>query len=177
MKRWMLAGLLVPFALTRTGARADPNDALGSLVGMAGAAASDKGPEAGEIPPDEAPVEERRAAAAPAEDAPKTEFGSAQIAKPERKTPTPAAKREAAKEDEPVVTVPAAAEPRVWTKLFSSLLPPMTRAIFFEVEESTAARRVRPAPAPAATPASVAGSAQGLLELVATTTAPPPPER
>ncbi|MCR4294725.1 MAG: hypothetical protein NUW21_04275, partial [Elusimicrobia bacterium] len=53
MKRFLLAGLLVvPFALSRSGVRADEHDAYGSLIGMAASASSDKGPRAGGIPPD-----------------------------------------------------------------------------------------------------------------------------
>lgn len=149
MKRLLLAGLLVlPFAL----ARAQQSDAYGSLVGLADSASSDKGPQAGEILPDD---------------------GSARIETPVKKAAAPGTKREAAKDgDAPSVSVPAAAAPRVWTRLFASLLPAMTRVPSFEVAASTAARRGRPEPARPATAASAAGSAQGLLEFVAVATAP-----
>ncbi len=112
MKRLLLAGpFLLIFALS--GARADPNDAYGSLVGMADSASRDQGPQAGEISP-------------------------AQAGKSAKKASAPGAKSEAAKEnDAPSVAVPAAAAPRAWTRLFSSLLPPMAR-VPFGVAVSTA---------------------------------------
>ena len=181
MKRLLLAGLLVlPLALSRTGARADQDDAYGSLVSMADAAASDRGPEAGAIPPDNPAIEESFSTPAPSVEGPAPEAARVRTAKP---APTPAPRREApTKEyDAPAVTVPAAAAPRVWTRMFSSLLPPMSRAPSFEVAASTSPRGARPeAPRPS-TPASAAGSAQGLNELGAGATAPygaevPPPD-
>lgn len=168
MKRLLLAGLLaLPLALSRTGARADQDDAYGSLVGMAGSAASDRGPEAGDIPPDNPSIETRSSSPA-ASAAPAAAYAPARAEKPAKPVPAPAAKREAAKDDDaPSVAVPAASAPRVWTKVFSTLLPPAARAAGFEVAASTASRGARPS-----TPASAAGSAQGLLELVAAATAP-----
>lgn len=176
MKRLLLAGLLIlPFAL----ARAEKDDAYGSLVGMADSAASDKGPEADEIPSGTAPVEERRAAAKPSGEEAGAEFGAARIDKPAEKASAPASasKPAASKtdDDEPLVSVPAAS-PRVWTRLFASLLPPMTRIAAFEVAASTAPRRAGRAPERPATEASVAGAAQGLLEIVSAATAPMAPE-
>lgn len=172
MKRLLLAGLLVlPLALSRTGARADQDDAYVSLVSMADSAASDRGPEAGAIPPDSPSIEEASSTPAPSVEGPAPEAAPVRTAKP---APAPAARREApTKEDDaPAVTVPAAAAPRVWTRVFATLLPPMRRASSFEVAASTAPRGARPeAPRPS-TPASAAGSAQGLLELVAAATAP-----
>jgi hypothetical protein len=174
MKRLLLAGLLVlPLALSRTGARAEQDDAYGSLVGMAGSASSDKGPQAGEIPSDNPSNEERRADERPSVEDPKTEYGSARAVKAEKKAPAPAAKREAAKDDDrTAVAVPAAAAPRVWTRLFASLLPPAARPASFEIAVSTAARPARPEPAHQATAASAAGRERGMLELVALATAP-----
>lgn len=174
MKRLLLAGLLViPVALSRTGARADQDDAYGSLVSMADSAASDRGPEAGAIPPDAPSIEE--GFSAPAASAPSPEAAPSRTEKPAKPAPAPAARREAAIKDDdaPAVAVPAAAAaPRVWTRVFASLLPPMRRASSFEVAASTAPRGARPdAPRPS-TPASAAGSAQGLIELVAAATAP-----
>lgn len=172
MKRLLLAGLLVlPLALSRTGARADQDDAYGSLVGMAGSAASDRGPEAGDIPPDRPDRGEERSVS----DAPgtaRTDFGA-----PARREAKPVApRRERAKPgrdgDAPSVAVPAAPAPRLWTKVFSSLLPPAARAASFDVAASTSPRVVRPEPERRVTAASAAGSAQGLLELVAAATAP-----
>lgn len=170
MKRLLLAGLLaLPLALARPGARADEHDAYASLVGMAGSASSDRGPQAGDIPPDLAgrvagrsaaraelpePAPEAQAVPAPVEVEP-----AAAVSAPKRERARPA-REEAA----PFVFVPTAAAPRVWTKVFASLLPPMKRAPAFEVAASTSARL--------ATAASDAGSAQGLRELFAAATAP-----
>lgn len=174
MKRLLLAGLLViPVALSRTGARADEDDAYVSLVSMAGSAASDRGPEAGAVPPDNPSIGEASSAPAPSVEAPAPERVPAPAA-PKARASSPAAEREARKRDDdaPAVTVPAAAAPRVWTRVFSALVPPMRRAPSFEVALSTSPRGARPeAPRPS-TPASDTGSAQGLLEFVAVATAP-----
>lgn len=175
MKRLLLAGLLVlPLALSRTGARADQDDAYVSLVGMAGSAASDRGPEAGAMPPDNPSIGEASSAPAPSVEGPAPVAAPARNEKPAK--PAPAARREGPprdkEDDAPAVAVPAAAAPRVWTRVFASLLPPMRRASSFEVALSTSPRGARPeAPRPS-TPASDAGSAQGLLEFVAVATAP-----
>lgn len=171
MKRLLLAGLLaLPLALARPGARADEHDAYASLVGMAGSASADRGPQAGEIPPD---LAGRMTARAPrrAED---PESDPEAQAVPERVQTGPVAaapgpQRQGARppreEASPSVLVPPSAAPRVWTKVFASLIPPMRRAPAFEVEAST-----RPA-----TAASDAGAAQGLRELFAAATAPAVP--
>lgn len=175
MKRLPLAGLLVlPLALSRTGARADQDDAYGSLVSLADSAASDRGPEAGAVPPDAPSIEEASSAPAPSVEGPAPEAAPARGEKPAKPAPAPAARREApTKEDDaPAVAVPAAAAPRVWTRVFASLLPPMRRASSFEVALSTSPRGARPETARPSTRASAAGSAQGLLELVAAATAP-----
>lgn len=172
MKRQGLAGLLLlTLALWRPIARADQDDAYGSLVGMADSASSDKGPDAGEVPADGPVSAERGLSVASAEVAPKAASGAARAVIPTRKAP--AQKREIVKEDDaPVVAVPLAAAPRMWTKVFSSLLPAVVRGDSFELEVSTVARRARAEPSRSATAASLAGSAQGFLELVATASAP-----
>lgn len=166
MKRLLLAGLLVlPFAI----ARAQQDDAYGSLVGMA--SAPDKGPTTETIPADGPPVEESRSAPEPA-DVSEYESGHARAAAtPAPRKPSREPKREAAQDDDaPSVAVPAASAPRVWTKFFSALMPPSQRMPSFEVAVSTSPRRARPETARPATPASVAGSAQGIIELVAAAT-------
>ncbi|MDP3543777.1 MAG: hypothetical protein Q8T11_15020 [Elusimicrobiota bacterium] len=170
MKRLLLAGLLVlPFALARSGVRADEHDAYGSLIGMAASASSDKGPQAGGIPPDLGGRMGGRFASVSA--ASKTD--SAAPASPDvpasgAKTAAPAVKRETVKSgDAPAVFVPPAAAPRIWTKVFASLVPPMRRAPAFEVAASTSSRLD--------TAASDAGSAQGFRELFAAATAPSVP--
>lgn len=170
MKRLLLAGLLLPpFAL----ARAQQHDAYGSLVGMA--YSPDKGPLTEAVPDDHVPPEARRSGSAPAARA------EAEFARPPEKRDKPAprpAGREgapAAEGDAPSVSVPAAAAPRVWTKFFASLMPPAGRLPSFEVAASTSPRRARPETPRADTAASAAGSAQGMLELVAAATTPAAP--
>lgn len=173
MKRLLLAGLLVlPLALSRLGARAEQGDAYGSLVGMADIAGTDKGPDAGEMPRDTG-GETRRAAGAPSGETIRAEYGAPRAEAPAKKTAGPAAKREAARDDDaPSVAVPAPGPRRVWTRLFASLVPSLRPSPAFEVSVSTEGRSLRPVPARPATEASAAGSAQGLLEFVAVATAP-----
>ncbi len=176
MKRLLLAGLLAAsFALIRAGARAE-SDAYGSLVGMADSAAGDKGPQAGEIPPDNAAMPERRREEGPAYSSGSAEPETAAAPAPAA-APKPAkVKREAAKEDEaPAVTAPPPAPPRAWTRLFSKLMPAPQRPSSFEIAISTAPRRYRAKTAPRETAASASGAAQGMLEFVAAATAPTAP--
>jgi hypothetical protein len=176
MKRLLLAVvLLAAFALTRAGVRAEQDDALDSLVGMADASKSDKGPDAGDISADRTRKEESKPAAPEPLKTDEHHVETKPEASPEVKAPAPIkGKRAETRRDEegPSVAVPASAAPRIWTKVFSSLLPAPSRATVFEVAASTSARRARLEPAHPATPASVAGSAQGMIELVAAATAP-----
>ena len=149
MKRLLLAGsLALLFALSRVGARAEQDDAFGSLIGMADSASNDKGPQAD--------LDEMRASSTPPEGtkpdspAPASEESATRPAAP---APVPASAAPAAPKRRRVeprrddglgaVAVPAASAPRVWTKLFSSLLPPMARVSSFEVSASTGAGRGR----------------------------------
>ncbi|MBI5247813.1 MAG: hypothetical protein HY923_11610 [Elusimicrobia bacterium] len=164
MKRILLAALLLQPAFARA------ESALGSLVGMAASAAEDKGPDAGETPKDEAKPAQG-SSTAPAEEMPASEQARARVESPRpepARTPQPSRKDD----DGPSVAVPASQPPRIWTRLFASLLPPLSRSAAFEVEASTEAPRALPAPTRPATPASAAGSAQGLREFVALATAP-----
>jgi hypothetical protein len=177
MKRLLLAGIfLLPFAIVH----AQQNDAYESLVSMADSAAEDKGPRAD--------LEEGRPASVAPEaaktdlEAPTGAGGEAQgearsEAKPSAPAPAPKRERPAPRHDDdaPSVPVPAAAAPRVWTRMFSSLLPSLARVPAFEVSLSTAVRRVRPEPSHPATAESAAGAAQGLIELVAVATTPTAP--
>lgn len=177
MKRLLLAGLLVlPFAL----ARAQQSDAYGSLIGMADSAASDKGPQAGVIPPgrpadDEEP---RYPAVAPAVDWTETEIVPSAPSPAQRSlSPRRDRSKKRRNDDAPSVTVPSAGAPRVWTKVFSALLPPMVRISSYEVVVSSAVRRDKfDSPRPE-TSAVVVGGARGVLELVAVATAPTLAER
>jgi hypothetical protein len=177
MQRALLVVLvLLPFALARTRAQ---ETAYVSLVGMADSAAADRGPQAGEIPRDLAPMEESSAAAS--REQPETAPISPVTSKIEEKPihapgPKPI-KREAVKEgDAPLVAAPARSAPRIWTSFFSSLLPAASPVPSFEVGASTAAR-ARHAFARPATTASAAGAAQGFRELFAASTAPLSPKR
>jgi hypothetical protein len=178
MKRVLLAVVvLLPFALARTRAQ---ETAYVSLVGMADSAATDRGPQAGEIPQGDRAGIEGHAATEPRtepETAPaapivaKTAYASSYAPAPKR------AKREAEKEGEaPMVAAPAPSAPRIWTSFFSSLLPAASSVPSFEVAVSTAPRALPRAPRPATT-ASAAGAAQGFRELFAASTAPLSPER
>ena len=177
MKRLLLAAtFLLPFAIVH----AQQNDAYESLVSMADAAAEDKGPRAdldGERSAPAAPEAAKADSEAPAGVGSEVPGEARSEAKPSAPAPAPKRERPAPRHDDaPSVPVPAAAAPRVWTKMFSSLLPSLARIPAFEVSASTAVRRGRPEPAHPATAASAAGAAQGLLELVAVATTPTAPQ-
>ena len=170
MIRLFLAVLLVlPVAAL---VRADEDNAYGSLVGMADSASTDKGPEAGEIPSDLAPTGRRTESEPPADQTGPAEPAVARVEEKKIVSAGPAPSRARKENNAAAVAVPVAPAARVWTRLFASLLPPMTRVASFDIEVSTTILRARPAPVRAVTPASAAGAAQGLLELVATATAP-----
>jgi len=179
MTRLLLAVTLLLPALSR----AEQDDAYGSLVGMASVAAADKGPDAGE-PPKGEPARETSAAKPEETEPGEREVQIASEPAPNKTpsatatapAPAPAPGRESKDDSGRAVTVPAPQPPRIWTRLFASLLPPATRAAAFEIEASTAAPRALPEPRRPSTPASVAGSEQGLLEFVSATTAPPAAE-
>ena len=170
--RLLLAGLLLLPAL----ARAEGDDALGNLVGMADAAATDKGPDAGDVPKDEPRVDEVARTETSPEPAPESSPERVEPAKPAVTAPAPApVRKEKVKEkdgDAPAVTVPAPQPPRIWTRVFASLLPSEPRVGSFEIAASTEATRSLPAPSRPVTTASAAGAAQGLIEFVAVATAP-----
>ena len=178
MKRLLLAGLLVTtMALSRAVALAGHDDAYGSLLGMADSASSDRGPEAGEMPPDR-PKDDQGRPVSVATETLTPIFESRAIVRSEVKPVAAAPRRQDRKDgDALAVAVPVASTPRVWTRIFAALLPSMAMPSSYEVAVSSAARRERPAPAYPATAASAAGSAQGLLELVAAATAPSAPAR
>lgn len=155
-------------------ARADEG-ALKSLAGMA-RAAPDPGPEADDAPTDAAPrmgtlkdavadIPAPRAvadasAAAPSSPAPAAPSSSAPPAPPKKAAP-PAAPS-------------AAPAPRLWTRLYSTLLPswrPATLSSSFETPLSTGPARVRATPLPALMPppdseAVRAGERRGMAELM-----------
>ncbi len=157
--------------------RAEQDDAYGNLIGMADSASSDKGPDAGEIPPDTAARPnsssgEPSKAESPTDESPKPEAAAAPAPVKPAQPVRPAA-RERADDDSAAVAAPATPAPRVWTRVFAALMPPMTRIDTFEVASSTVPARPRAASAPRpVTVASDAGSALGLRELVSTATAP-----
>ncbi len=152
MRRFSLATLLALGAFAF--ARADEG-AYKNLVGMARAAATDRGPDADDarcgrdgLTEGVADVPAPRAPEAPA---PNT--GAA-----------PAA-----------VSGPAAAKPRLWTRLYATLLPswrhPSSLASAFDPAVSTGAVRARMTPLPALMPppdseAVAAGERRGMAELM-----------
>lgn len=156
MKRTFLAALTATavFAL----ARADDGAYL-SLIGMARSAKTDRGPDAGAAP-------ERRSAAVQAS---KTDGPGASGAEAD----DGAALRDA-------VAQPLVPKPRLWTRLYATLLPPWRRTPAlqdaFEPAVSTSAARVRrPLPALMPPPDSEsvkAGERRGLAELLSASAAP-----
>lgn len=160
--------------------------AFQSLIAMADSASTDLGPNAGELPKDEpkpAPKPASDADSGPVVDgdAPLKDAVGSPAAEAPARAPAPAPRPETKPEAGPaVVAVPSAQAPRVWTRMFASLIPPMPRLeAKYEVATSTRpARAARPAEASRkATAASKFGSAMGLSELVATTAAASSPDR
>jgi len=172
MKRALLAGLLLlPFTLARA------ETAYVSLIGMADSASTDRGPQAGDIPPGGSEAMQGRSAAEGGDESAESFSSPARaVAKIEERPSQAAAQepaeREAGKENaSPAVAMPAPAAPRIWTQFFSSLLPATPSVPSFEIAVSTRPRLVPKAP-PSRTSASAEGSAQGLRELFAAATAP-----
>ncbi|UPT73174.1 MAG: hypothetical protein M0D55_14940 [Elusimicrobiota bacterium] len=175
MKRLLLAAILVlPLS-----ARAEATDAYGTLLAMGESAKTDRGPAAEEsaLPPDQG--RDRRneeKGAAPDDEADALNPEAAPVAARQAPAVSTSAAPAPAKDDErPAVTAPAQTQPRVWTRVFASLLPPMRPASgipTFEIAASTAPARPRIVAVRPVTPASQAGAAQGLLEVVAMATAP-----
>ena len=172
MKRLLLASLL----LVPLSARAEERDAYGSLLAMGDSAKSDKGPAAEELelPKNGARAKPEEKGAAPDDE---NELNPEAAPRPAPAVSTAVAPAPSAKKEDdarPPVKVPEAAAPRVWTRVFASLIPaPRASGIpTFDVAVSTRALRPRMLAVRTVTPASQAGSAQGLLEVVAMTTAP-----
>ncbi|HEX4046520.1 MAG TPA: hypothetical protein VH309_01725 [Elusimicrobiota bacterium] len=162
MKRITMAALLALGAFAF--ARADEG-AYKNLVGMARAAATDRGPD-----PDDAPP---RAGTTDALKDSLTDVPSPRAAAAEPQPPEGGSGPGA-------VAVPAASQPRVWTLLYSTLLPPRrSRASLqaaFDPAVSTASFRAPQAPLPALFPPPVseavsAGERRGLAELMSTAAA------
>ena len=162
MKRVFLAVLLAsPAAFARA------EDAFVSLAGMALVAATDKGPEAGEIPKD-APAPAPEKAAAAVEGAPAADAPVRPVRRAEKKT-AEARKAEREAREGLIVAADVSAGPRVWTRFFSSLAP-SPRSGSFELAVSTEVVR-------STSPATVAGVSSGLAEVVAAFSAPSLNER
>ena len=178
MKRILLAGLAVcALVLARERVCADQENAYDSLLGMAASAAVDKGPAIEKVPESAEPVR-RIPVQDPSSDQPAWSWPATVSAAEFRSrgaTATSVRKRNAGPDFEPV-SVPRAIAPRIWTRLFTSLLPSPEPAprIPFEVEASSTAPRaplvVRESRA--TLEAHESGSAMGLRELVAAATAP-----
>lgn len=172
MKRLLLAAVL----LAPLSARAEERDAYGSLVAMGVSAKTDKGPAAEEL---DLPKDFRRAKPDEKGGAPDDENELNPEAAPRPApavstavAPAPTAKKE--DESRLPVKAEAAAAPRAWTRVFAALIPaPKSSGIpSFDVAVSTHAPRLRMIAIRTVTPASQAGSAKGLLEVVAMATAP-----
>ncbi len=162
MKRVILAVLLAsPAAFARA------EDAFVSLAGMALVAATDKGPDAGEIPKD-APAPAAEKASASDSEAPAAGAPVRPVRKPEKKT-AEARKAEYQAREGLIVAADASAAPRVWTRFFASLSP-SPRSGSFELAVSTEVVR-------STSPATVAGVSSGLAEVVAAFSAPSLNER
>lgn len=156
MKRIPLAALLAlgVFAF----ARADEG-AFKNLVGMA-QAATDRGPDADDAPPN---ASARMGALKDA---------VADVPAPRAQASSTAPNADAAPG---AVAAPAAAKPRLWTRLYATLLPswrrPLPLSSAFEAAVSTGPVRARMAPRPALMPppdseAVTAGERRGLAELM-----------
>jgi hypothetical protein len=169
VKRFSLAALLA-FGVMAL-ARAD-DGAYRNLLGMAQAAATDKGPD-----PDDAPASPQRGA-----DALKDAIADAPPPVPAAKpdAPVPAAARsELPRADFAEIVVAAPPRPRLWTRLYATLRPSWHRPAAlsgpFDLAVSTPAVRA-PAPLPALMPppdseAVKAGERRGMAELMSTSAA------
>ena len=169
MKRIPLAALLAfgSFVL----ARADEG-AYKSLTGMAQAAATDRGPDVeadtDAVPRNKPAVDELKDSVA---DVPSPRAPEANAAAEALPAALSAAKTDAAPG---AVLVPAAGKPRLWTRLYATLLPSWRRASSrssFEPALSTGTVRVRMTPLPALMPppdseAVSAGERRGMAELM-----------
>lgn len=164
MKRYPLAALLAFgfFAF----ARADEG-AYRNLVGMAQAAATDRGPDADDAP-------DRAATGTEALKDALTDVRPPRAAAPAPSSPA-AFSAPAAGGVPSLVAVPAAPRPRLWTRLYSTLVPswrrPSRRSSSFDAAASTGAVRAPMTPLPALMPppdsdAVAAGERRGLAELM-----------
>jgi hypothetical protein len=147
-------------------ARADEG-AYKNLVGMAQAAATDRGPDADDAPERAATGTEALKDALTDVRAPRAAAGV---------PASPAAFAAAKADPAPIfVSVPAAPKPRLWTRLYSTLVPSSRRPAFrssgFEAAASTWTVRAPMTPLPALMPppdsdAVAAGERRGLAELM-----------
>jgi hypothetical protein len=164
VKRLIPAVLLLG-ALAFANARAD-DGAYGSLVGLAKTAVKNPAPEA----------EEGDASTAQMKEALKDAVAQPPEPRSQARAQPPAETRN---DDARVVTPAPSQGPRVWTRLYSSLIPSWRRAPAipslkseFEPALSTAAVRAAPA-APAPAPDAVkAGERRGLSELLSASAVP-----
>jgi hypothetical protein len=175
MKRLLLAAILVlPLS-----ARAEEGDAYGTLLAMGESAKTDRGPAAEELalPDDQGkPRKDEERGAAPDDEKDELNPEAAPVAaRPAPAVSTSAAPAPSKDDERPPVTAPVAAQPRIWTRVFASLSPAMRPSYgipTFEIAASTVPARPRLLAVRPVTPASQAGAAQGLLEVVAAVTAP-----
>lgn len=175
MKRLLVAGTVLFFLGANL--RAEERDAYGSLVAMGASAKTDKGPSAEELELPKNGGRDRNPEQKGAAPDDENELDPEAAPRPAPIVSTAVAPAPSAKKEDDArlpVKVPEAAAPRVWTRVFASLIPaPRSSGIpSFDVAVSTHAPRPRMIAIRTVTPASQAGAAQGLLEVVSAATAP-----
>lgn len=172
MKRPLLAAAFVLASLTAFARNGSGAGAYGSLVGMAQSATEDAGPDAGELPPDRARVPEGLRDAVAQPPAVRIAATPASAARPGSAGPA----APASAPDPRVVAAPPPAAPRIWTRLYATLLPSWRPrgavAASSAPALSTATFRAVPAPLPADKDGVLAGEVRGLAELVSASAAP-----
>ena len=161
----LILAVLMLGALSFGPARADEG-AYGSLVGLAKTTAKNPAPEADEAEPADGQTREALKDAVAQPPAPRNRTRAQAPAEPRT-------------EDGRVVAPAPSPGPRVWTKLYSSLLPswkhaPAIPALKSEFEPALSTAAVRAAPAaPALAPeAEKAGERRGLSELLSASVVP-----
>jgi hypothetical protein len=166
-----LAALLIAVGLAS--ARADEG-AYGSLMGMARSASQDRGPDAddGSAPARDDAMRDALKDAVAQTPAPRDAARARSV---------PAAETEQGRAP---VSVPAAPAPRLWTRLYSTLIPSWRRTASFKSEfDATSSSAAATAALPPALPAPLtdaaavkAGERRGLAELMSTSVAPAEPQ-
>jgi hypothetical protein len=172
-----IAAAAVALLLCSAARAARADDAYASLVGMAQAAASDRGPDAGAVPPGRA-APARRAGEPASRRAEPAAASSASPAAGEvlrDAVGAPSALPASAASAVPPAAVLPGGLRGAWVRLYATLAPSPRRVPSFEAPAvSTAAARVAPAP-PARPDPAAAGARRGLNELLSAASAPVDP--